>query len=279
LHTKVNQRQRAFRTVIFAIVAMLSLVDATPIAIAADAPIPCERQWSLAATHPHDTSHFTQGLTWVDGRLFESVGQYGRSGVHEIDLATGRALHSHPLPAEIFGEGLARVGDRLFQLSWREKTAYVYDLSLQPKGTLSYEGEGWGLTTLPGADGPLLVLSDGTPWLRMLDPATLAERRRVMVQVGKEPVQRINELELVHGEILANIWYSDEVAVIDPADGHLRGWFDFKSLRERLVWPAPIAPNRDAVLNGLAWDERRSRLLVTGKYWPQLFELEIGGCK
>jgi glutaminyl-peptide cyclotransferase len=92
-------------------------------------------------------------------------------------------------------------------------------------------------------------------------------------------VQRINELEHVRGEILANLWYSDEVAVIDPADGRLRGWFDFTSLRERLVWPAPLAPSRDAVLNGLAWDERRARLLVTGKNWPQLFEVEIGECR
>jgi glutamine cyclotransferase len=268
-----------FRAVIFAVVATLSLADAKTVAIAADAPIPCERQWSLKATYPHDSSHFTQGLTWVDGRLFESVGLYGRSGVHEIDLATGRALASRPLPPEIFGEGLTRVGDRLVQLSWREKTAYLYDLSLQPKGTLPYEGEGWGLTTLPEANGPLLVLSDGTPWLRMFDPTTFVERRRVMVQVGKEPVQRINELEWVSGEILANIWYSDEVAVIDPADGHLRGWFDFASLRDRLVWPAPRTADRDAVLNGLAWDERRSRLLVTGKTWPQLFEVEIGGCR
>ncbi|MCC2656078.1 MAG: glutaminyl-peptide cyclotransferase [Panacagrimonas sp.] len=255
------------------------MLDASARSAVDDAPVPCERSWSLAATHPHDTAHFTQGLTWVDGRVFESVGQYGRSGVHEIDLATGRSLRSHSLPAEIFGEGLTRIGDRLVQLSWREKTAYLYDLSLQPKGTLHYEGEGWGLTTLPGPAGPSLVLSDGTPWLRMLDPATLAERRRVMVRVGDEPVKRLNELEWVRGEILANIWYSDEVAVIDPDDGRLRGWFDFTSLRERLVWPAPTAPSRDAVLNGLAWDDRRSRLLVTGKNWPQLFEIEIGDCR
>lgn len=261
-------------------VATLSLFGASTRTISADAPVPCERSWSLVATHPHDTTHFTQGLVWVDGRLFESVGQYGRSGVHEIDLATGRALRSHSLPADVFGEGLARVGDRLVQLTWRERTAYVYDLSLQLRGTLRYEGEGWGLTALQDPHGTQLVLSDGTPWLRVLDPATLAERRRVMVKVGNEPVNRINELEQVRGEILANLWYSDEVAVIDPADGRLRGWFDFTSLRQRLVWPAtPIAAPREAVLNGLAWDERRERLFVTGKYWPQLFELEIGGCR
>lgn len=260
--------------------ATLTLFGVSTPTIAAAAPVPCERSWALVATHPHDTTHFTQGLVWVDGRLFESVGQYGRSAVHEIDLATGRPLRSHTLSAEIFGEGLAHVGDRLVQLSWREQTAYVYDLSLTPRGTLRYAGEGWGLTTIDGPEGPELVLSDGTPWLRVLDPATLAERRRVMVKVGDEPVKRINELELVRGEILANLWYSDEVAVIDPADGRLRGWFDFAPLREKLAWPAtPIASMREAVLNGLAWDARRERLLVTGKYWPQLFEVEIGGCR
>jgi glutaminyl-peptide cyclotransferase len=123
-----------------------------------------------------------------------------------------------------------------------------------------------------------LVLSDGSAWLRMLDPATMAERRRVKVHAGERPVPRINELEQVRGEILANLWYSDEVAVIDPADGRLRGWFDFAPLRERLVWPAARLRTAEAVLNGLAWDERRERLLVTGKNWPQLFELSIGGC-
>ncbi|MGH8515963.1 MAG: glutaminyl-peptide cyclotransferase [Panacagrimonas sp.] len=279
MHTKVNQRSRALHHTIIALVARLWIVGASPAALAADATVACERQWSLVATYPHETSHFTQGLTWTDGRLFESVGQYGRSGVHEIDLATGRTQRSRALPAHVFGEGLTRIGDRLVQLSWREKTAYLYDLSLEPRGTLSFEGEGWGLTTLPGADGALLVLSDGTPWLRMLDPATLAERRRVMVRIGAEPVQRINELEWVRGEILANLWYSDEVAVIDPADGAVRGWFNFAELRARLRWPAPMKATRDAVLNGLAWNERQGRLLVTGKNWPQLFEVEVGGCR
>lgn len=279
MHTKVNQRPRALRHLFVALVATLTSCGASTPAVIAGPTVPCERQWSLIATYPHETSHFTQGLAWVDGRLFESVGQYGRSGVHEIDLPTGRPLHSRPLPENIFGEGLTRVGDLLVQLSWRERTAFLYDLSLEPKGTLKYEGEGWGLTTLPTADGPQLVLSDGTPWLRMFDPATLAERRRVMVRVGTEPVQRINELEEVRGEILANLWYSDEVAVIDPADGAVRAWFDFSSLRARLVWPPPMKPSRDAVLNGMAWNARQSRLLVTGKNWPQLFEVELGGCR
>lgn len=262
----------------FVLLATPSWSGASPRTDARGAPVPCKRSWTLAETHPHEPSHFTQGLAWVDGRLFESVGQYGRSAVHEIDRSTGRPLRSRALPSSVFGEGLTVVGDRLVQVSWREKIAFFYDLSLTPTGSARYEGEGWGLATLPGTPGPELVLSDGTPWLRVLDPETLAERRRVMVRVGNEPVARINELEWVRGEILANIWYSDEVAVIDPADGALRGWFDFAALRERLKAPASGPRGRDAVLNGLAWDARRERLLVTGKLWPQLFEVEIGGC-
>lgn len=245
---------------------------------ATDASTPCERQWQLRATHPHDPQHFTQGLVFSDGRLFESVGQYGRSGVHEVRLEDGKVLRSRALSSNVFGEGLARVGDRLVQLSWRENTAYFYDLSLEPKGALPYPGEGWGLTTLDSPDGDRLVLSDGSPWLRVLHPETLAEERRMMVTVRGQPLKLLNELETVHGEILANIWHSDEVAVIDPATGVVRGWFDFGPLRARLSWPPPLHPT-ETDLNGLAWDETRSRLLVTGKYWPQLFEVEIGACR
>lgn len=276
---KVNQRNamfRALRAAIFlcAPACVLSIAHAQ----SAAPPVPCERQWQLRATHPHDPRHFTQGLVISDGRVFESVGQYGRSGVHEVNLEDGRVLNSRELPRNVFGEGLAKVGDRLVQLSWKENTAYFYDLSLQPKGALPYPGEGWGLTTVASPGGERLVLSDGTPWLRVLDPQTLDEERRVMVKVRDQPLKLINELENVRGEIFANIWHSDEVAVIDPGTGAVRAWFNFAALRERLAWPPPLHPV-ESDLNGLAWDESRQRLLVTGKYWPQLFEVEIGGCR
>ncbi|TDU26595.1 glutamine cyclotransferase [Panacagrimonas perspica] len=277
LRIKVNQRHAMFRALQ---VAMLSVACTSWTSAHAQnpaAPEPCERQWQLLATHTHDPQHFTQGLVIFEGRMFESVGQYGRSGVHEVNLADGRVLRSQALPANVFGEGLAKIGDRLVQLSWRENTAYFYDLSLQPKGTLPYPGEGWGLTTLATPAGERLILSDGSPWLRVLHPTTLAEERRVRVQVRGQPLKLLNELENVRGEVLANIWHSDEVAVIDPSSGAVTGWFDFHALRQRLTWPPPLHPT-ETDLNGLAWDERRSRLLVTGKYWPQLFEVQIGGC-
>lgn len=277
LRIKVNQRLAMFRALQF---AMLSV--ACTLWTPANARNPaeneaCERQWQLLATHTHDPRHFTQGLVIFEGRMFESVGQYGRSGVHEVNLADGRVLRSHALPDNVFGEGLAKIGDRLVQLSWRENTAYFYDLSLQPKGSLPYPGEGWGLTTIVTPAGERLILSDGSPWLRVLHPTTLAEERRVMVQVRGQPLKLLNELENVRGEVLANIWHSDEVAVIDPSSGAVTGWFNFAPLRQRLTWPPPLHP-AETDLNGLAWDERRSRLLVTGKYWPQLFEVQIGGC-
>lgn len=278
MRIKVNQRHATFRALR---IALLGIACALSVPVRAQDPnttLPCERQWQLLATHPHDPQHFTQGLVMFEGRLFESVGQYGRSGVHEVNLADGRVLKSRALPANVFGEGLAKIGDRLVQLSWRENTAYFYDLSLQPRGALPYPGEGWGLTTVATPAGERLILSDGSPWLRVLHPETLAEERRVMVQVQGKPLKLLNELENVHGEVLANIWHSDEVAVIDPASGAVTAWFDFAPLRQRLAWPPPLHPT-ETDLNGLAWDERNSRLLVTGKYWPQLFEVQIGGCR
>lgn len=238
----------------------------------------CERAWQIKLERPHDAGDFTQGLVLVEDRLFESAGQYGRSTVHEIERHSGRKLRAHSVAPEVFAEGLAYAGKRLIQLSWREQTAWTYDLKLRPLGTLHYPGEGWGLTTLSTREGEQLVLSDGTPWLRFLHPNTLAETGRVMVRVRGQPLRLINELEAVKGEILANIWHSDEVAVIDPASGAVRGWFNFAPLRERLRWPEAPQP-QETDLNGLAWDEGAQRLLVTGKYWPALFELEIGGCK
>lgn len=244
----------------------------------AAAEIVCERQWQLKQTHPHDSTDFTQGLVVVNGRLFESTGQYGRSSIHELERHSGRKLRSAPVTAQAFAEGLSYSGGRLVQLSWREETAWVYDLDLRLLATLRYPGEGWGLTTMQTPDGERLVLSDGTPWLQFLRPDTLAKTGRVMVRLRDQPVQRLNELEALRGEILANIWHSDQVAVIDPASGAVRGWFDFSPLRSRLVWPDGQRP-AETDLNGLAWDERTQRLIVTGKYWPALFEVEIGGCK
>lgn len=233
----------------------------------------------MVAQHPHDPSHFTQGLLVTDGRLYESTGLYGSSAVQEVDRASGTRLRRYRLPRSDFGEGLTRVGDRLLQLTWREQRAWVYDLDLNPLGTVKYAGEGWGLTTLPPtADKPTptLVMSDGSHRLQLLHHDSLQRLRQIEVRDGGRAVPRLNELEFVRGEILANVWHLDEVIAIDPESGAVRGRYDFAPLRRELRWPQGVPPETD--LNGVAFDERSGRVLITGKRWPRLFEVELGGC-
>lgn len=257
------------------LIAALLLLHATG-ASAASAPRSCERSWTLQAEHPHAPSHFTQGLVLHAGRLFESVGLYGRSGIHEVDVRSGRALRTRPLPADEFGEGLAVVGATLVQLTWREGKAHVYDLDLRHLRTHRYPGEGWGLSRWDSPAGPRLILSDGTPVLRLMDVERFEERARVTVRENGRAVRLINELEVVGDELLANVWHQDRVLAIDPGDGVVRGWFDFSALRQRLRWPGRMPAETD--LNGLAYDPVRQRLLVTGKQWPALFEVSLGSC-
>ncbi|MBM4142176.1 MAG: glutaminyl-peptide cyclotransferase [Lentisphaerae bacterium] len=222
--------------------------------------------YRIAAAYPHDPAAFTQGLVWHAGRLYESTGLEGRSTLREVDLASGRVLRSAPLPSEAFGEGLASCAGRLLQLTWRSGIGYVWrpeDFALL--GTFSYPGEGWGLTS----DGNALIMSDGTDVLRFLDPLTFRETARRRVTDEGAPVTRLNELEYVRGEILANVWGSVRIARIDPATGNVLGWIDLRGL---------LTPEEQAaadVLNGIAYDDRQDRLFVTGKFWPRLFEIEL----
>ena len=249
--------------------------------VAGDANAPsCTRDWALIAEHPHAISHFTQGLLITDGRLFESTGLYGHSALQEVDLRSGRSLNRHRLPSTEFAEGLTRVDDRLIQLTWREQRAWIYDLQLQRVGVLRYEGEGWGLTTLPAGgvnSEPRLAMSDGSHRLQFREPRGLELLRTVEVRDGGRAVRNLNELEYVAGEILANVWHRDVVVAIDPDSGTVRGRYDFSALRQRLRWPEAGAP-RETDLNGIAYDERSGHALLTGKHWPQLFEVRLGGC-
>lgn len=220
----------------------------------------------IVASYPHDRTAFTQGLL-VDGEtLYESTGLYGQSDIRIVDLPSGAVRQERDLGPTIFGEGLARVGERLVQLSWREQTGYVYELAtLAPAGTFSYTHEGWGITY----DGQLLLVSDGTSTIRRLDPATFAEVSRFEVRDGDVPVLRLNELEMVRGQLWANIWQTDRIARIDPATGSVVGWLDLQGLL-----PPQDRVGAD-VLNGIAYDATRDRLFVTGKLWPTLFELRV----
>ena len=217
---------------------------------------------------PHDTAAYTEGLFYKDGHLYESTGQVGESTVRKVELETGEVLQRHRLPRQYFGEGIVDWKGRMVQLTWQSGTGFVYDLaSFTPQKTFSYPGEGWALTR----DDRQLYMSDGTAELRVLDPETLSEVRRIQVTADGVPVTHLNELEWVDGEIYANVWLTDRIARIDPASGHVVGWIDLSGLFDISQLPNPV----DDVLNGIAWDAAGKRLFVTGKCWPRLFEIRL----
>ena len=218
-------------------------------------------------TYPHDPSAFTQGLIYENGHLYESTGLYGHSSVREVDLQSGRVIREHDLPSQYFGEGLTNWGSTLVQLTWKSHTGFVWDRdTFHLLRTFQYSGEGWGLTQ----DGHNLILSDGTSTLRYLDPNTFATVRTLNVTDHGKPIDQINELEYIRGEIFANIWMSNRIARISPKDGHVIAWLNLAG-----IIPDVELRSGDAVLNGIAWDARNHRLFVTGKLWPKLFQIQI----
>ena len=228
----------------------------------------------VVRTLPHDTGAFTQGLFFADGRLYESTGKRGASVIRRLDLRDGSAAQEAELPDEIFGEGATVVGDRIVSLSWRAGQGFVHDLeTLEPLGTFEVAGEGWGLAYDPDADR--LVLSDGTPRLRFLDPRTYEETGELTVTLQGRPLPRLNELEYVPmadgAEVWANVWQQDFVVRIDPDTGRVTGVIDVSGL-----FPAARrADPRDDVPNGIAYEPASGRLFMTGKRWPELFEVEL----
>lgn len=227
------------------------------------------RTVQVVAAYPHDPSAFTQGLVVYDGKLLESTGQYGSSSLRRVDIQTGRVERLLPIDAMYFAEGIAVLGDRIYQLTWQNGIGFVYDAkTFVAERTVRYTGEGWGLTT----DGTHLIQSDGTSALRFILPETFSVVREVTVTDADIPVVRINELEYVEGEVWANIWGSDRIARIEPTSGEVVGWIDLSAL-----YPRASRLPTDDVLNGIAYDPLEQRLFVTGKNWPQLFELEIQG--
>jgi glutaminyl-peptide cyclotransferase len=243
-----------------------SLVLVT-LCITADALVRADDTYQVVHSYPHDRSAFTQGLIYLDGHLYESTGLKGQSSLRMVDLESGKILQYAAVASDYFGEGLAAWGSTLIQLTWQNRIALVYDrFSFRELRTFQYPGEGWGLTE----DGKNLILSDGTATLRFLDPVTFREVRSITVKSRGAPVTKLNELEYIHGEIYANIWYSDRIARISPATGKVIAWIDLAGLL-----PASEHSSPDAVLNGIAYDPQHDRLFVTGKLWPKLFEIRI----
>lgn len=233
----------------------------------------CERPvaelgYELRRTLPHDTLAYTQGLLLHDGVFFESTGRYGESDVRQVDVATGRVLRSRALSGEHFGEGLARVGDRLVQLTWKAGLAFVYDAAtLLPADTFEYEGEGWGLCH----DGESLFMSDGSGMLQRRTPDTFRLIERIAVTRDGFSVRNLNELECVGDHIYANIYQSHEIVRIDKETGAITGRLDAFQLSLAAGRPS----DGGAVLNGIAHDERRGTFFITGKLWAAMFEIEI----
>lgn len=221
---------------------------------------------SVVATLPHDTAAFTEGLFYQNGLLYEGTGEVGTSGIRKVRPETGQVVQELPLPSPYFGEGIVAWKDRLYQVTWQNRTGFIYGLSdFAPRGNFSYDGEGWGLTHNDKA----IIMSDGTPVLRFLDPETMAPVSTLKVTANGCPVANLNELEWVDGEIYANIWETNLIARIDPKTGNVLGFIDVSAL-------GPQARGQDDVPNGIAYDGAGKRLFVTGKRWPQLYQIKPG---
>ncbi|UJR84668.1 glutaminyl-peptide cyclotransferase [Sandaracinus amylolyticus] len=232
----------------------------------AEPPEPERLRVNVIRSFPHASDAFTQGLLWHEGHLYESTGQYRRSSLRRVALESGEVLERRDLEPRIFAEGLARVGDRLYQLSWQEGQAFVWSLpAFEPVRTFEYEGEGWGLCH----DGTHLVMSDGSDELFFRDPETFEIERRVRVRERGRPLDQLNELECVDGVVWANVWQTDRIVRIDPRTGNVTAIVDARGLLDD-------EEREDAdVLNGIAWIPERGHFVITGKYWPRMFEVEM----
>jgi glutamine cyclotransferase len=228
---------------------------------------PPEYTFKIVHEYPHDPAAFTQGLAYRDGFLYEGTGLNGRSSLRKVRLETGEVVQHVDLPAEFFGEGIAIFKNEVLQLTWQSHVGFVYNLSdLKLLRRFTYAGEGWGLTS----NDHEIFMSDGSAQIRVLDPKTLVEKRRFTVHDGATPIDQVNELEWVEGEIYANIWQTDRIARISPQNGKVVGWIDLTGLLSPV-----IRRPEDAVLNGIAYDAGRKRLFVTGKLWPSIFEIRV----
>lgn len=224
--------------------------------------------YEIVNQFPHDAEAFTQGLVYEAGWLYESTGLYGRSSLRRVDLEKGEVVQIHPLPDQYFGEGLTIWQNRIYQLTWRENTGFIYDKeSFELLDTFTYETEGWGLTH----DGQQLIMSDGSDTLYFLDPDTFVENGRIQVRDERgNPVVRLNEMAYIEGEVYANVWMTNRIVRIDPATGDVTGWIDLSGILDGILLTDPVD-----VLNGVAYDAENGRLFVSGKLYPRLFEIKL----
>jgi len=223
--------------------------------------------YDIVHTYPHDTHAFTEGLFYLNGYLYESTGLNGHSSIRKERL-DGKVVHQIKVPSKYFGEGIVNWDHHLVALTWKANVGFVYDLAtLRLLHRFNYPGEGWGLTQ----NGRRIIMSDGTPQLRFLNPQTLQETGRLQVTYQGRPLRNLNELEWVKGQIFANVWQTNWIVRIDPDSGAVVGLIDISGL----LHSADITPGQTDVPNGIAYDARGDRLFVTGKNWPKLFEIRL----
>jgi glutamine cyclotransferase len=229
-------------------------------------PQPKTYGYTIVDKYPHDPGAFTQGLQLYQGFLYESTGLNGHSSLRKVDLKTGKVLRKTDLAPQYFAEGLTILNKKVYQLTWTSKVGFIYDVdTFNPLGQFPYDWEGWGMTN----DGHYLIMSDGSNKLRFVDPETFAVARTIEVFRQGRPLEELNELEYINGEIYSNIWHNDMIARISPADGKLLGLIDLRGLGSGLNLGS------EDVLNGIAWDPASNSLLVTGKRWPALFRIRL----
>jgi len=221
---------------------------------------------TVVKSYPHDAHAFTQGLEFLDGYFYESTGRQRQSTLRKVVIETGKVVQSVRLPDESFGEGLTIFHGKIYQLTWLEKSGFIYDMrTFRKLGKFPYNTEGWGLTH----DDTSLILSDGTNRLQYIDPSSFQVTKTLEVFAGSKAVTNLNELEFIRGEIWANVWHSDRIAKIDPKSGQVTAWIDLTPIAEHET------REQEDVLNGIAWDPGRKRLFVTGKNWSKVFEIVV----
>lgn len=251
-----------------AIVLVLSIILAAYLTITNNPSTnePTNYTYSIVNTYPHDPTAFTEGLVYDNGVLFESTGLIGESSLRKVALETGTVLQEVPLGDDFFGEGIAIFEDKIVQLTWQNHKGFVYEKdSFNLTDEFSYLGEGWGLTS----DDTRLIMSNGSATLSFLDPVTFKVIGTVQVHDGNTPVENLNELEYVNGDVYANVWLQNRIAIINVQTGQVKGWINLTGLYNSQNL------NPDDVLNGIAYDAQSQKLFVTGKDWPQLFEIKL----
>lgn len=222
--------------------------------------------YKIIKKYPHSIKDFTEGFIYENGVIYESTGQYGESQMKKYKLGSGEPIKVYNLPMMYFGEGAVILGENVYQLTWKSRVGFIYNKDLEFTGNFNYRTRGWGITT----DRKYLIMSDGTNKLYYLNPKNFMEEKIIQVYDGESPVVNINELEYVNGKIFANVFMTNLITIIDPKTGAVEGWIDLTGILDNEILDKPVD-----VLNGIAYNDEKNTLLVTGKYWPYIFEIQL----